>query len=481
VSPSERPEGTRRAAPGRKRQESAAFAGAALLVGSQALFGFPQALWWTLLTGLAFVLWRARQPQGIRWTRTIAPAGAAIAGLLIGGVQILPTLAAAAHSSRAHESHSFLLSYSLHPWNMVQLWSPYALKFRSFSRLDRLSFTSSRCIRRRFSCSRLSGCGSGARRSGGAAGFAAACGVFAAVLFVLALGRYGKLASLVLYLPGVGSLRAPARYIVLMQLALATLADIAIEDLAGLRSQGVRLSRREIAAIASVAVLNVLTLLLFNTGVMPVAPDVIPADVLHAAPGTAIVIGATVLLLLAARGIPWAVPALIVFTAVDLSCWGLTYIYRTPPVPLSSFSIRMPDNPGPGPMRLSGPSNWSDMPIMNGYQLVGGYAGLYPKTALPWEEDSFRRLAGAARRFDKTLTVVDLTDGVPRARMLTDARVSRDPAADIREIDLLKTALVGDPIAPLDSAPGAAAMLTDRPGHLIVQTDAAGGEITPVC
>lgn len=462
---------------GARTQHAAAFAGVALLIGSQALLGFPQALWWTLLTGFVFALWRARVSGALQWPRLIAPAVATIIGLLIGGMQILPTLAAAAHSTRAHESHSFLLSYSLHPWNIVQLWSPYALKFRAFSRLDRLQFHEFALypsallvlapiwlwIRR----------GSlGRRRS-----LAGACGLFALVMFVLALGRYGKLASLLLYIPGVWSFRAPARYIVLMQLALATLAAVTIEDLVGLRSHAVRLSRPQMAALVSVAALNVLTLLLLNTGLIRVASDVVVADVLHAAPGTVIIVGATALMLLAARGVRWAVPVLIVFTAIDLSCWGLSYIYRTPPVPLSGFAMPMPGNPGPAPMRLTGPSNWSDMPIMNGYQLVGGYVGLYPKTVLSWEEEPFIRLAGATRRFDKKLNVVEITDSVPRARMLTNVRVSHDVALDIQRIDLLRSALVDDAIAPLDGSDGDAQVVTDRPGHLIVRTEALGRQL----
>jgi hypothetical protein len=128
-------------------------------------------------------------------------------------------------------------------------------------------------------------------------------------------------------------------------------------------------------------------------------------------------------------------------------------------------------------MRLTGPSNWSDMPLMNGYQLVGGYAGLYPKTVLSWEEDPFIRLAGATRRFDKKLNVVEITGGVPRARMLTDVRVSQDVASDIQRMDLLHSALVGDSIAPLDGSVGDARVLADRPGHFIVRTEAQGRQL----
>src|SRR5262249_27156257 len=62
---------------GARWRRAAAFAGAALLIGSQALLGFPQALWWTLLTAAAFVVWRSRS---LGWRRLVAPASAVVIG-----------------------------------------------------------------------------------------------------------------------------------------------------------------------------------------------------------------------------------------------------------------------------------------------------------------------------------------------------------------------------------------------------------------
>lgn len=460
-----------------RRRRAAAFAGAALLVASQTLLGFPQALWWTALAGSALVSWRAFQARPIRPWRIIPPACAAVTGLLMGGIQLLPSLDAAAHSVRASSSRDFLLGYSLHPWNIVQLWSPYAFEFRTFSRLDRLQVHEFALYPTAFLV--LAPVWLWIRRGAlrHRRSVIAASAIFGGVMFVLALGRYGWLADLTLLLPGVGLLRAPARYIVLMQLSLAILAAVAIEDLAGVRRNDVRLSASQLGALLSVSVLNVLTLLLLNSGLIPVARDLVFASVPHAGVGTVVVIAATALLLLAARGVPWAVPAIIVVTAADLAGWGLTYIYRSPPVALSEFALRMPSNPGPGPMRLAGPSSWSDVPLMNGYQLVGGYVGLYPRTSLSWEDDAFRRLAGAKRRFDRRLNVFDLTDGVARARMLTDARVTAAPADEIQRIDLQHTALVSAPVPPLAGRAGTAQMLVDRPGHFVVRTQGNGRQL----
>jgi hypothetical protein len=462
---------------GLRSRRAAAFACAALLVGSQVLLGFPQALWWTLLTGSVFVLWRSHP---IGWRRLVAPACAVAIGVLIGGIQLLPTLAAAAQSVRVKESRSFLLGYSLHPWNIVQLWSPYALKMRAFTRLERLQFHEFALYPTAFGV--LAPIWLSIRRAAleRRRGLIAAASVFAAVMFVLALGRYGGLAGVILYLPAVGRLRAPARYILLMQLALATLAAIAVEDLASIRGTGVRLPAKAIAAMCSIAVLSVATLLLLNTHIIPTANDVVVAGMPQAGFGTAIVVTATILLLLAARGVRWALPVIVVFTAADLACWGLTYIYRTPPVPLSEFHMRMPDNPGPEPLRLAGPNNWADLPLMNGYYMVGGYVGLYPVVRLSWLEDPYRRLSGARRGFDKKLTLIEYADGVPRARMLTDVRVTSDVVADIERIDLQRTGLVDAPLPALGGPPGTARMLVDRPGHLSALTDAEGRQLLSV-
>jgi hypothetical protein len=462
---------------GGRARRAAAFAGAALLVGSQALLGFPQALWWTLLTGSVFVIWRSR-PVG--WRRLVAPAFAAAIGLLIGGVQLLPTLAAAAQSVRVKESRSFLLGYSLHPWNIVQLWSPYALKMRAFTRLERLQFHEFALYPTAFLV--LAPIWIAIRRSSleRRRGLIVAATVFGAVMFVLALGRYGGLARLILYVPAVGRLRAPARYILLFQLALATLAAIAVEDLASLRGTGVRLSWNAIAAICSIALMNVATLLLLNTRIIPTADDVVVADLVQAGFSAAVVIVATILLLLAARGVRLALPLIVVFTAVDLACWGLTYIYRTPPAPLSAFHVPLADSPDSEHLRLAGPNNWSDLPLMNGYYMVGGYVGLYPDVRLSWLEDPYRRLAGARRGFDKHLNLVAYTDGVPRARMLTDVRVTADLATDIERIDLQRTALIDAPLSRLDGPPGSARMLVDRPGHLAAHTDADGRQVLSI-
>ena len=93
--------------------------------------------------------------------------------------------------------------------------------------------------------------------------------VFAALTLVLALGRYVGLAAVLAHLPVIGAMRAPARYVVLMQFALAILAVIAVEDLLAIRE-----GRREIVTGRPLlpwvpTLLGLATLVGLNAGLLP--------------------------------------------------------------------------------------------------------------------------------------------------------------------------------------------------------------------
>jgi hypothetical protein len=237
------------------------------------------------------------------------------------------------------------------------------------------------------------------------------------------------------------------------------------------------MSRTVVATLACYAAASVLTLLTINLGLIHMPADMPSAPFLQALPEALAVCGAIVLLVLAARGVHAALPLLVILTAIDLGAWGLYYIHRTWPVRLSEFTMNMRPNDTGQPLRLAGPPNWGNVPLLLGYQMVGGYAGLYPQTTLSWEDEGFYRLAGARRRFDTKLNVTEVGDGIARARLLTDVRVSANPVFDIRRIDLARTALVGAPVAPLDGAPGTTRILIDRPGHFRVATTATGRQL----
>jgi len=92
-----------------------------LATGSQLLAGHPQFVWYSLLAELAFVAWRLR--NGGRWRRIPVLGWATILGVLLGAIQVLPTLHALAGSDRGSPSRDFPLVFSLERANLIQLWS----------------------------------------------------------------------------------------------------------------------------------------------------------------------------------------------------------------------------------------------------------------------------------------------------------------------------------------------------------------------
>lgn len=437
----------------RSRARAAGFAGIALVLASALLLGFPQAVWWMFLAAFAFVLFRATETR--RWPRLFLCVLAVVTGLLLGGIQVLPTLDWAAESSRAAVPHGFALSISLHPWNIVQLWSPYVFVNRAYSAGEVLHVHEYAAysgtlltlaplwlwIRRRALTAR--------RR------LVVATAAFAALMFVLALGEYGYLAIAFTYLPGVGSLRAPARYIVLVQFACAILAAIAVEDLVTLarkdgKADAPVLRRADIALLCSVALLSALTTLLLNTHLLRVRADLPVGPVGSAALGTAIVVAVTIALLLAARGVRWGLPLLVVLTAADLGFWGLEYVYRQSPNTIASLSRGLPEVTE-ARVVVGFEDYWMNRPVLKGYRLIGGYVGLYP--SIP-DVAAFRQRAGAQWSIgdDGTLTKLPWK-AAPRARL------EQDPQQNAA--------------IPPDQ-PGFARVVVDRPGHLVVKTSAPG-------
>ena len=126
----------------RRRRVAGASAMIALLTGSQLLLGYPQYVWFSLLAEISYAAFLlATQRYAARtgcdchvtcddcvgcttrtWPRVVI---AKEIGLLIGGVQLLPTLDAWLHSARMSAAGSFSSWGSLHPLNLLQLVAPY--------------------------------------------------------------------------------------------------------------------------------------------------------------------------------------------------------------------------------------------------------------------------------------------------------------------------------------------------------------------
>ena len=126
----------------RRRRVALATALIALLTGSQLLIGHPQSVWYSLVAEFTYViLLRSTLKYAARagcnlcttcrdcvgcttqmWPRVVIAKGI---GLLIGGVQLVPSLDAWLHSARSTADADFAFWGSLQPLNVLQLVAPY--------------------------------------------------------------------------------------------------------------------------------------------------------------------------------------------------------------------------------------------------------------------------------------------------------------------------------------------------------------------
>jgi hypothetical protein len=457
----------------RPSRRAAGMIAIACVLASAVLIGFPQAVWWNLLAAAWFAPLRAFELR--RGRRLVPCAFALLCGALMGAVQLLPTLDLMRHSVRAEFSRSFAFMYSLHPYNVLQLWSPYVFKGRVFGGGD-------------YPWIHELGVYSGAilivalpwlwiRRVAlrPRATLVVGTAAFALVMFVLALGRYGYLDVPLTYLPGIGSLRAPVRYILLTQFALAILVAIVFEDLAS-RDGGHALDTRDVALISVPLILSVLTAALVSTHLV-VSARMRLAPLTSAIGGTLIVAAVTGAVLLAAMGRRWALPLLVLLTAADLGLSGLSYVYELPPQTVESQSAGAPPAEDPQ-WRVVSPEVWGNRLLLKHYRLAVGYAGLFPTRTLPYKP--FQRLASVRDSFAPDSTIEFRPDAIARARLLADVKVTSQPALDIDTIDLQRTALVAEPLPPLAGGAGTASVATDRPGRIVVDTVAPGPKLLSI-
>jgi membrane protein YfhO len=442
------------------------------ILASALLLGFPQAVWWMFLAASWFVAFHARDRSRLGALLWCVPA--VIAGAALGAIQVLPTLDHVVHSMRAQQSRDFALTYSLYPWNVLQLWSPYGFLQRVIYPFD-IPWEHELGVY----------CGATApialawlwiRR--GALGswrplmrWAAA---LAAVAFVLALGRYGLLDVLLTYLPGLGSLRAPVRYIVLVQFALALLSALAFHDVLSL-DRPWPMRRPDLLILWAPAALSILTVAFLNMHVLPVGAHLPLASIADASYGPAIFVGLTLAVMRAADGRGWAPLLIVALAAVDLGTWGLGYVTRQPALTIEQMTGGLPR--AADRTRIACPTYCGDdRPLLKNYDMVEAYVALFPATVLPFYSHAFQELAGTRLELQPSGWLIPVADPLPRARLLRDVRVSTDVMTDIRTIDLRRTALVARPLQTAGTE-GTANVTLDRPGHIIVETASLGVQL----
>jgi len=498
-----------------RRKAAWAQAAVALLTGSQLLLGYPQYVWFSLIAEAAYAAFVLTRPthaarKGLGSRLAIAKG----CGLLVGGVQLLPTVDALSHSARVSADAAFAAWGSLHPMNLLQLVAPYAFVHRVVGQNTHelalyigavpLLLIVWLVVRR--------------RRLGSLGPLAAAAGGLGVLALFLAFGKYAPIYRLQHFLPVVGSFRFPCRYVMLFQLCFAVLAAIGFVLLVREHRRSIRshLAPRDEATsrgarrllwslnrargvwivTASSAIVALICLLLRDR------PWMAPVPAIMAGP---LLLGAAALLLsLAAAGSRAALIGLILFTAADLGVYGLSHAVYPGAKRLEPFIAGIKTPPGqpqdepPGRV-LASLVRFDEEKLRTGNQITlagwhraDGYAGLEPARQLDYRRLPALRAAAVhwVRRGETTADIEGLAnsdgrwarvpDPLPRVRMLGRVRWSNDPASDLPRIDPETTALCEIPLALGESTPGTATLLSDRPGSLHIRCDCSSPQLLVV-
>ena len=498
----------------RRRWVAMATAMIALLTGSQLLLGYPQYVWFSLLIEGSYVLffltackYAARVGCAMSaacddcigcttqtWPRVAIAKGI---GLLIGGIQLLPTLDAWLHSARTSADADFAYWGSLHPSNVLQVVAPYLFA-------DRVVGGSTHefglyigavplmlivwLIARRCELGTL-------------APLAWATVGFALTALLLAFGCYGFLYPLMTWLPLIGSFRFPCRYLVLFQFAVAVLAAIGFALLARenrlaceRRTQGIYRGHRSWRTLwhdfaplwcaagfsAAVAVAGIK---LRNEPYIASLPAILAGPLLLGA--------AAALLALAVRGYPAALVGLILLAALDMGWYGLGYSVYPRTARLEDYVASAHTPPGNPDGRVVGSLfrydepglRTGDLMAMAGWSRADGYAGLEPRRQLDYRFLPALRVAGVrwVQRDPSTTMIaglkphddrwLEVPDPLPRVRLVTQTRTSAEPADDITSVCPDTTALCEIPLLLPASKPGTAVLTAERPGRLDIDVD----------
>jgi hypothetical protein len=451
-------------APSRPRERAAGTVAFALAVGSMFLLGYPQFLFISGAGVIAYAVWRAASLGS--WIGCAWLTAAFLCGAGIGAVQWLPMLDVLSHSERGESSVGFATTYSLHPMNLLQLVTPYVFRRRAYMLPDELSiheqvaYTGSFCT--------LALCWILARwRHLEHRKLAAWAVSIAIAATILALGRFGGLYYVLAALPVSGWFRGPSRFMLLTHFALAMVAAIAFDDLVALMRERRPLAARAIAALAIPAAIGAA----FAVGAFALTGR----GGVRGAESIALMTGTALLMLLSASGHQRALILLPIVFAADLGLWGYRYSWSEPPASIEEIARRAEVPPG-SPGELVYNSRMSNLPILAGYRVANPYVAMLPRLALDREDSDVQRVAGIDWRHTRD-GWERVADTMPRVRLLSTEKVSRDPARDLATIEVGGVALVEQPLALDSGPPGDAHIVVDRPGRIVVETRTEGRRI----
>jgi len=477
-----------------RRVLAACSLGVTFLTASQFLLGFPQCVYLSCLVEGFYVLVLLAFHRNYFAVAVLA--AAKILSMLVGAAQILPQLDAASHSIRLAPSFEFVMAGSMHPANLLQFFSPYLFNRHGWTNdlsqfWDPPYFGAVAPVLLMWLFVNIARFRDNRR-------LIFACALFALFGLVLALGEYGYLYRLAAHVPLLGKFRYSSRHVLLFHFALTFLLAVAFADLVEAARHGEKRPRERFyllwlpAAFSLVMALTVNALRAGSNSASFLSIDKHLAPTGNVWMGPLLLAIATVLAMAAARGRRLAVTALVLFALGDVALYSLRH---KPSMDLDAFiaGIEVPAAHDGYRLDPDYRPHWAYTgPTMKGYRVVQGYAALNPNNELDyynqvtalrvagvkWRKSRYGSAPELAEAADRGIAWLEVPDPMPRARMLSNVVVSKDPYHDIERVDIASTALVEASVS-LSGEPGAVNPdpVVDRPGDIIWDVSSNGRQL----
>ena len=474
----------------------------ALVNGSQVLQGFPQALWFSLLSGALFslcMLIMRRAP----WQAWLAVVAGAVLGICIGAAELLSMYSMFLTSAPWATDRALLPYPPIDPWSFRDAFVP-----------DRTWYGSSQSYfgaaplvlvlwwvtawRTRVSSTPWADAGDAAiprqdddHRQRRVRQLTCWAFLIAVVTALLSMGLKAKLYYLQLWLPIVGSFRSPFRIFIVTQFSVGILTGLAFDRLVRLVATRQSSPRRHLVLPWAGVVVAVVLAVWFH-----LQADSQVARHWQLAAGPLLIGGSALALTLAARGRSAGLALLILITIGDLAHYSVDTIngrrlwHDLPTYEQLVAQCSGPPTATEGRLlyvdRRDGWGSAVNLFYLGGYRTINGYSGLYPVRRLDYTHLNSLRVAEVAwvwQPGNSSLPPVlgsPQTDGtwsrvpgpLPRVRLVGNVRSTAWPAEDLKRINVDDTALVSRPIELAPSQPGETVLLEDLPGRIAVEVKA---------
>jgi hypothetical protein len=482
------------------RHRRLAGAAIAFLTGSQFLFGFPQALWFSLITECGFAICLLfHRPRA--WKAWATVAIGKLLGVCMGAVKLFGTLSFLAESSRGAVDPGFANQYALAPHRIVGIIAPYLL-FDGVTGWAGIYFGAiPLTLAVWWLCAGMWDTSHASGPNGGE-NFRSIrqLSFFAAILGILTLwlspGFAWKLYYLQTYLPVVGKLRCPDRFHMLTTFCVVVLSALAFSWMIGQIKRREKLSWRSMLP----------PWLLFVISMLVASYFFFSGQAAQHHPGLGCLFFgplffglAAVAFTIAGRGYRFGLLLLIIIGAIDLGLYGLGNRAATKMWQKSQnyqeYLAAISGPPDVNAGRVYDTSPTADILWLHGYRLINGYmGGMAPQRQLDYRHVNTLRVAEVAWFFDYWTPgdVAGLSrpkngscwwrvpNPLPRARLVTRAVASASPGEDLKKIDVDHVVLVTHPIELPNSHPGDAKLTEDRPGRISLNVAAPNQQILAI-